>query len=294
MSLQFTFRGLRVGIPRLPGMLFDFTISNPNPRISTVWSYNFELFQVLDLANEIRFLGPLVANLVIPPEWLYDFPQGEQRACELVWNYKREDIQKVEDVRRDDVHFEIKGNLLVASDYQGGNAPRREVAWDSPRSSNGGHPIHIKIAQSDWIRLLDEIKFTHILLHEFPAPAYHPAFARSVAYWRSAWEHHRKNEPDAALTECFKAFECLGFELTGNKVDRRQLIQKLLAQEPASKQERFLEMLEQIQEFMHLSRHAGTQPAKVDRDDSEMMLLCAASLLGYLSKHHSRAIAATP
>jgi hypothetical protein len=159
MSLQFTFRGLRVGIPRLPGMLFDFTIANPNARISHVWTYNFELYQFTG-PQEIRFLGPLVANLVIPPEWLYEFRQGEERPCELIWNYKREDIQRIEDARKDDVHFEIKGNLLVASDYQGGNAPRKEVAWDAPRGSGGGSPIHIKFAQSDWIRLLDEIKFT--------------------------------------------------------------------------------------------------------------------------------------
>jgi len=294
MSLQFTFRGLRVGIPRLPGMLFSFTIANPNPRISRIWSYNFELYQMIGPAlAEIRFLGPLVANLPILPDWLNDFHQSQERQCELVWNYDRKDIQKIEDARSDDVHFEIKGNLLVASDYQGGAATRPEVAWDMPQLNNG-YPIRLKIAQSDWVRLLDEMKFTHILLHEFPAPAYHPAFARSAAHWREAWEHHRKSEPDAALTECFKAFECLGFDLLGSLVSRRQLIQSLLAQEPASKQEKFLEMLEKIQDFMHLSRHAGTQPAKVNRDDSEMMLLCAASLLGYLSKHHSRSIAVSP
>ena len=191
------------------------------------------------------------------------------------------------------MHFEIKGNLLVASDYQGGAAVRREVAWDFPQSK-GAYPIHLKIPQSDWVRLLDEMKFTHILLYEFPAPAYHPAFARSAAHWTSAWEHHRKNEPDVALTECFKAFECLGFDLLGSTVNRRQLIQSLLAQESAPKQEKFLAMLEKVQDFMHLARHAGTHPAKVNRDDSEMVLLCAASLLGYLSKNHSRVVAVNP
>ncbi len=287
MSLQFTFHKLQVGIPRLPGMLFSFTIRNPNPCISCIWSYHFELYQAIDPgAAEIRFLGPLVANLPFLPDWLNDLQQ--ERPCELVWNYERKDIQRIEDVRRDDVHFEIKGNLLVASDYEGGNAVRREVAWVSPQL-NYAYPIRLKIPQSDWVTLLDEMKFTHILLHEFPAPTYHPAFARSAAHWRDAWEHHRKNEPDAALTECFKAFECLGFDLSGSTaVTRRQLIQSLLAQEAVSKQEKFLAMLEKVQDFMHLSRHAGNQPAKVNRDDSEMMLLCAASLLGYLSKHHSR------
>src|SRR5258707_1204339 len=219
-----------------------------------------------------------------------DFQQGQERQCEVVWNYERKDIQKIEDARQDDVHFEMKGNLLVASDYKGGNVVPREVAWDCPQVHNA-YPIRLKIAQSNWVRLLDEMKFTHILLHEFPAPAYHPAFARSAAYWSDAWEHHRKNEPDAALTECFKAFECLGFDLLGSTVNRRQLVQSLLRQEPASKQEKFLEMLEKVQDFMHLARHAGTQPANVNRGDSEMMLLCAASLLGYLSKHHARGVA---
>src|SRR5229473_3276301 len=186
MSLQFTFQGLKVGIPRLPGMLFSFTITNPNQRISGIWSYNFELYYG---TAEIQFLGPLIANLPSLPEWFHDFRQGEERQCELVWNYERKDIQKIEDARQGDVHFEIKGNLLVASDYHGGNAPKREVAWDVPYS-NGAYPIHLTIAQSDWIRLLDEMKFTHILLYEFPAPAYHPAFARSATHWTRAWEHH--------------------------------------------------------------------------------------------------------
>lgn len=100
MSLQFAFHGLRVGIPRLPGMLFSFTISNPNPRVSCIWSYNFELYQVIDPGTaEIRFLGPLVANLPILPGWLHNFQQSQERPCELVWNYERKDIQRIEDVR---------------------------------------------------------------------------------------------------------------------------------------------------------------------------------------------------
>jgi hypothetical protein len=61
----------------------------------------------------------------------------------------------------------------VASDYAGGAAVQREAAWDVPYSNNS-YPIRLQIAQSDWVKLLDEMKFTHILLHEFPAPAFHP------------------------------------------------------------------------------------------------------------------------
>lgn len=202
MGLQFTFHKLQVGIPRLPGMLFAFTITNPNPRLSRIWCYSFELFHVTNPQTmEIQCLGPLVANVPTGvPDWLNDYHQSQERACELVWNFSKQQIQLIEDSRRDDVHFEIHGNLLVASDYTGGTTVNREVAWDVPRA-NSGHPISIKIAQSDWIRLLDEMKFTHILLHEFPAPAFHPAFARSAVHWRVAWDHHRKNEPNSALTD---------------------------------------------------------------------------------------------
>src|SRR6266478_5041119 len=216
-----------------------------------------------------------------------DFQQGQERQCELVWNYERKDIQKIEDARQDDVHFEMKGNLLVASDYKGGNVVPREVAWDCPQVNNA-YPIRLQIAQSDWVRLLDEMKFTHILLHEFPAPAFHPAFARSAAYWTEAWNHHRKNEPDSALMSVFKAFECLGFELLGTtSADREQLVRSLLAHEPREKQDSFLEILGRLQIFMHLGRHAKGQPSRVNCNDSEMILLCSAAVLGYLSKQQT-------
>src|SRR5712691_9258964 len=127
MGLQFTFHRLQVGIPRLPGMLFHFTINNPNPRVSRIWSYNFELYHVTNPQTaEIQFLGPLVANLPTLPDWLTDFHHGQERPCELVWNYERRHIQGIQDTRQDDVHFEIKGNLLVASDYSSGATANRE------------------------------------------------------------------------------------------------------------------------------------------------------------------------
>jgi hypothetical protein len=54
----------------------------------------------------------------------------------------------------------------------------------------------------------------------------------------AAGNHHRKNEPDGALTECFKTFECLGFEITGSTVSRQQLVKSLLVNEPNSKKGR--------------------------------------------------------
>jgi hypothetical protein len=287
MGLQFSFGKLQVGVPRRPGMLFHFTIANPHPRVSRIWSYNFELYHVPnEVTNEIQFLGPLTANLPFLPEWFYEFQQGQEHPCELVWNYERRQIQSIEDSRQGDVHFEIKGNLLVASDYA--SATHREVAWDVPYRNNS-YPIRLMIPQSDWVKLLDEMNFTHILLYEFPAPPFHPAFARSAEHWREAWDHHRKNEPDSALMACFKAFECLGFELKGTSaVTRKELVKSLLKNEPDPKQQAFQDVLEKLTNFMHLGRHAKGEPSKVHRDDAEMILLCAASLLGYLSKQHTR------
>jgi hypothetical protein len=288
MGLQFTFHKLQVGIAGLPGMLFHFTITNPHARVSRIWAYNFELHVINQQSGGIQFLGPLVANMPSLPDWLCDFQQSQERPCELVWNYERKHIQSIEDFRQGDVQFLIKGNLLVASDYAGSAASQREVAWDLPYRNNS-YPIRLTIAQSDWVKLLDEMKFTHILLYEFPGPPFHPAFARSAEHWREAWNYHRKNEPDSALMACFKAFECLGYELEGTSaITRKELIKSLLANEPDAKQQAFQDVLEKLTDFMHLGRHAKGQPSKVHRDDAEMILLCAASLLGYLSKQHTR------
>ncbi len=128
MGLQFTFHKLQVGIPRLPGMSFNFSIINPHARVSRIWTYNFALYHAPNQAiADLQFLGPLFANAAYLPDWLNDFPQSQVRPCELVWNYERKQLQSIEDSRNGDVAFEIKGSLLVASEYAGGAAAQRDA-----------------------------------------------------------------------------------------------------------------------------------------------------------------------
>ncbi len=54
------------------------------------------------------------------------------------------------------------------------------------------------------------------------------------------------------MMECFKAFECLGYELTGSTISRQQLIRTLLAHETSEKQEAFGAAMEKLTHFMHL------------------------------------------
>ncbi len=289
MGFGFAFENLSVGKARLPGLVFSFRVDNPHPRISRVWSYYFELWLANDIsASDTVYLGQLSANMVSGVEWLAEYHQSQQRHCELVWHFEAKQIQTIEDSRRGgDVFFEIRGSLLVASDYAG-TASRQEVAWDLPYMNNT-YPLRLKVAQSDWVKLLNELKFTHILFYEFPVPEFPPAFARAVGHLKEAWDHHRKGESDGALGSCFKAFECLGYDLLRrDSIKRRELIESLLSHESQTKRETFLACVESVQNFMHLGRHARSEPSRVHYEDAEMVLLCATALLGYLAKQYAR------
>jgi hypothetical protein len=74
------------------------------------------------------------------------------------------------------------------------------------------------MAESDWVSILNKIGFRHPILHRLWSPSLPPQFARSEQHLRDAWDYQRNGDPDACLASCYKAFECIGFSLTGKEM----------------------------------------------------------------------------
>lgn len=277
--------------PGSSGIVFETVLENREPRTATIFSYDFELWLLRDMnAAVAKYLARL------SPDFHADFP-GEfkpnvQKPLKLIWHYTPKQLQEVEEWRQDrNLTIEIRGHLLVASVWPGpsGTTQALSFQWEKPYqaaiSGGGAYPIRISVPQSEWATLLSKIGFRHITLYELPMPSFPPGFARSESYLKEAWEHHWAGRRDEALLACFKAFECLGFNLYGEaKLDRQTFLERLMPGIEGHKRKVVEELWESLHEFFHLGRHERGQPIDLTHADTEMALIFATALLGYLAK----------
>ena len=157
--------------------------------------------------------------------------------------------------------------------------------WETPFLANSGsYPMRPTVAQSDWVAILNEIGFKHMVLYEFPVLTLPPGFSRSETHLREAWGHHKAGRFGESFLACHKAFECLGFNLYGGKVNRTELLEQLMNGQEESKRKCIEILWGSLQAFFHLGRHERETPVHLNEADSEMALLTATALLGYLAK----------
>ena len=111
-----------------------------------------------------------------------------------------------------------------------------------------------------------------------------PAFSRSEKHLRDAWHRHRVGEFEGSLVACYKAFECLGFNLFKNdEIKRREVVDLLMDGVEGEKNEVVLQLLKTLQDFCHLARHERGDPISIRHEDSQLALICASAALSYLA-----------
>src|SRR2546423_791118 len=76
-----------------------------------------------------------------------------------------------------------------------------------------GHFLQVRFSHSDWDKLLNDIGFRHPVIDRLRWPNLPPAFQQSERNLIDAWKHYRAGLPHECLSACYKAFECLGFNL---------------------------------------------------------------------------------
>ncbi len=169
--------------PASLGIAFEFSLHNRVPRTVTILSLEFELWMLPDqAAAAATFLAPLVLDL--REDFVGAFGPHDQRPLRLLWHWVPKQVQLVEEGRKGgDLMFEIRGQMAVASTWQGqeGRTEPLRFEWERPfystTATGGSYPIHVAVPRSDWAKVLDAIDFKHISLIRVPLGAFPPALS---------------------------------------------------------------------------------------------------------------------
>jgi hypothetical protein len=287
------FEKLSVAKPGNNGIFLDFSIQNRASRIATIMSQVYELWQVRGTdASRVEFMSPLTLDLHQVATQQPVYQPEEQRPLRLVWHVTPQQLQRVEDLRQGEQPiFQIMSRLSV--NFQWFNTDRtphagpvfvEESIFDGQSNS---YPVVLKVDRDSWVRLLNEIGFRNIILHELPLLEFPPGFARAEKHLSEAWDHFRAGRNDGALQCCYKAFECLGFNVCGDKVERAKLLSRLLDGEEETKRKVVESLWAALHGFFHLGRHESGKPMKLSQRDGELAVVSATVLLRYLASEMS-------
>lgn len=157
-----------------------------------------------------------------------------------------------------------------------------ESAFDS---STNAYPTSFKVDHEEWAKLLSDVGFSHIVLQELTIPVFPPKFKRAQGHLKDAWDHHRAGRSEPALSSCFKAFECLGFELAGNgNATRDDVLELLMDGKEEAKKARVKALWQAVGDYCHMGRHDKNAPVRLNHRDAELALVSATILLRYLAE----------
>lgn len=274
---------------------FHFKLKNDQTSHSRILGFHFELWQCSDAsANSERRLCDL--RLDAQPTISEDYTKlrpalnpNEDTPLRLSWTPTTDELQSVEDHRKGlSPAFRVKPLLLVDAVWPT-TGPREQwrtaFGWDGPNCGNGW-PLMLKMTDYEWIAILDRLNFKHNDLDRLIWPTLPPAFARSEAHLAAAWKSHRTGKFDAALNSCYKAFDCLGFNLTGQTIKRGEVLEFLMDGAEPEKQAAAMEVLKSMTGFCHLGRHENGPPINVTYEDSQFAVSGVTAALSYLATYH--------
>jgi hypothetical protein len=149
---------------------------------------------------------------------------------------------------------------------------------------------HFRVAQSDWVQNLKELRYGDYVLCEIPLRGV-PARVRlkkALTHLEDAWQHFINGNDKETLMSCYSAFECLAKHV--NMTDpNQQAFEKILAGVEDEKKRKQLELLmSYVCRFFALARHEeGQEPVSFNRKDSEYGVILAQATLAYLAKSMS-------
>lgn len=277
---------ISVARPGNAGLVFEFSVENRLKRQAMIQSYSFELWT--SNASQALFLGSLLPDLGVGSYTeLTSFGPEDRKSLNLVWHFSRGQLQQVEDCRNSaGPLFEFRNQIGVHAVWPS-QPPvfSWEQIYHSPDSKTCGYPARITVDVVAWAKLLDEIGFRHIVMQELPLPTFPPGFARPETHLKEAWSHHRAGREDEALQACYRAFECLGFNLYGDdELKRVELLKRMVGAQEAAKVEAIEEIWAALHTFFHLGRHERGQAVKLSHSDGELAVVYATVFLKYLAE----------
>jgi len=278
--------------PGNSGIVLEFTLVNQVQRTASILSYDFELWLLADMGrSQATFLSKLSPDFLTESPDCFKFDPMGERPLALIWHYAPKQLQEIEDWRKAGTPiFEIRSHACVASLWPAHETVKNPmpVAWEPIYGSSGqnrGFPFRLAYPLSEWTRLLDEIGFCHIILYEFPLPAFPPTFSRAGRHLKEAWDHHRAGRSDESLLLCRQAFECLGYDIYGDpNLARRDILERMMPKAPSQKKAVIEKHWEALQNVLNEGIHERHEPVHFNQADTEMVLVEVSAFLGYLAK----------
>lgn len=276
-------------LSRFGGVVFECSLQNRAHRNAVLISQEYELWLTRDMqAGQSHFLSPLSLDLTSIATDAAVFSPQSGRGFKLIWHFTPNQLQLIEESREGkEPHFELRSRLLAHVRYcKVDGTPHRDAHYaeeSAHDADTNGYPIRFKIDHVGWAGILDDVGFRHIILHELSIPTFPPAFGRAENHLKEAWNHHRAGREDAALMSCFKAFECLGFSITGAQIPRADAVAHLMNGQEESKRKRIEALWETLTSFCHLGRHDRGAPVHLTHADGELAVVSTTMLLSYLA-----------
>lgn len=274
---------------RLGGILFECSMQNRRQRNATLIVQEYELWLLRDIhGGQAQFLSRLSLDLISISTEAPTFTPQSFRPLKLLWHFTPHQLQQIEDVRQGkEPYFELRSRLVAHVQYLTADGRSHGDAYYSEESAydseSNGYPIRFKIDHTTWAGILDDVGFRQIILQELSVPSFPPAFGRAENHLKEAWNHHRAGREDATLLSCFKAFECLGFSITGTQISRADALAHLMNGTEEAKRKKVEGLWETLTNFCHLGRHDRGAPVQITHADAELAVVSTTMLLSYLA-----------
>jgi len=288
---MFSLQRTRISVDRtrVGSILFECSLQNRRPRNATLIVQDYELWLLRDIhAGQVQFLSRLSLDLTSISTEAPTFSPQSFRPLKLLWHFTPNQLQQIEDARQGkEPHFEFRNRLVAQVQYLTADGRPHGDAHYTEESAhdfeNNGYPIRFKIDHTTWAGILDDAAFRHIILQELPIPSFPPAFGRAETHLKEAWNHHRAGREDATLLSCFKAFECLGFSITGTQIPRADALAHLMSGTEEAKRKKVEALWETLTSFCHLGRHERGAPVPLTHRDGELAIVATTVLLSSLA-----------
>ena len=162
--------------------------------------------------------------------------------------------------------------------------PILEASYETAFMVKGSWPVIHSVAQSDWIKLLAQLKWSALELFEIPLELFSsdPNLKRAIELLREAQNRFSRGDWTGVLQNCRQAFEAAAADI-GQSSDKASNFPKLLDRVGGGKKsERLNELVKSLSEYCHLGRHEDFPAVNVTREDARAMLRCSLSIFSLL------------
>ncbi|MDX2252944.1 MAG: HEPN domain-containing protein [Nitrospira sp.] len=197
-------------------------------------------------------------------------------------------LDEIERHRQGDLEIRIDSRVLAAPVREvslGGDTVQiLEAAAETTFMHDGVSPVSFIIAQSKWINLLSQMRWSDLEIFEIPMEAFSSDenLKRAMDLLREAQKRFSRGDWPGVLQNCRQSFEAAAANV-GQTSDKPTAFQRLVGRVGGGKKsDKLNDLLKAVSEFCHLGRHEDFPAVCITREDARAALRCALSIFALL------------